>query len=203
MTGPPTTEPCAKDNRRKARRRFAVVVGLVALGVAITLIVWPASCPISLAISGMEPSGIAEDSGSEFALCYITLRNLSSKFVILNEASFEVEARVEGNWEPVQGSSAGGVRPRGTSEVLALIPPRADALRLRFAYDTFTRPFGEKLFESSPGLYRGLYRVPGVGSLLLSGSYSSRWLNKQLNPHWRTALTPEVLLPTRPRNGAD
>jgi hypothetical protein len=59
--------------------------------------------------------------------------------------------------------------------------------------------------EFSPGLFRGLCRVPVVGPFLLSRTYAGGWRSKsrKQEPDWRSVLTPEIRLPPCPGSGTD
>lgn len=134
------------------RARRVLCSGIaVALAGCLVVIFWPAHPappPLVLAIQSIEPSGMFDDTGAELRLIYFTISNgnptnqpggLENRFYV-KDAGRVVEAKVDGRWKGVQGTSAMsgsgvvGLAPGRQYESLFLAPIGTDCCRVWLKY---------------------------------------------------------------------
>lgn len=182
------------------RALIATAAGIAAIGAVIAVVVWPSHCPIQLGIVGVEPSGIYDERRSESSLCYIALSNRDNVRLSLNTKTVEFEARVGRRYVTVpRASSVAGVPPGRLSGIAILVPAGADACRMRFTYQYWPRPgVEERLLGWAFGSFPKLYRTPVIGRWMFRRYFSIQFSGRPSAPHWRNALTPEVVLPKEP-----
>lgn len=154
------------------RKSIVIGIGVAAAGFfwAFVVAVSDWRCPIVLTVIASEPSGMLDDSGSEFQLVTVRLNNGDSGRLTLAEEGIHGEAKVGNHWvdAEVLSNVLDVARHR---DLLILIPSGAESCRLSIEY--LPEPINLKLLHLCGSL--GLRRLswwPAVAQRC----FPARWL---------------------------
>lgn len=193
--------------RRRLHRRWVILLaaGLLVALVSVTVVLWPADCPIRIEWVNTQASGMLDDWGNEAGLVTMRVSNLGPSRVHVDPA-LPTEVRIEttwveldDNWRSCVGPGMRAILAPGTArEVLFVLPADAEACRVWLDYDPLSRreyPLSELVKQRI---------VKHLGTSLRTRVATTPWLAKLIwldpfnrlrhSPNWQEH-TSEVTLP--------
>ena len=126
--------------------------GLLGIGIFAWML-WGSNCPLFLTVIASEPSGMLDDSGSEFQLVTVRINNSDAGRLTLAEEGIRGEAKVGNHW--VDAEVLSNVPDVGRQrDLLILVPSSAESCR--FAIQYLPEPISLKFMHLCGNL--GLWR---------------------------------------------
>jgi hypothetical protein len=173
-------------------RKGVVILALVTMVIGIAVFSLGLRSPIELRMTRIEPSGVLDEVGTELWLAACLVSNVSAAAVEFEWGKTEVEFRVAGQWAKTETmellNNPRYLAPRGARELLFLVPPPAEACRIRLNYQpelfqwrTWRRlgQSGQKWADKFPRVSRRLWPCGEFGERPPAGRSMRR------PAHWR------------------
>jgi hypothetical protein len=187
----------------RARRVFALSIVPVSILMVLAGLWWRLPCPVELKVMGMEPSGVADDAGTEGWFVAVCITNRGATALYFADEWVTVEVRVASRWvEAKNRCDVGYLRPHQKREVVLGLPSGADACRLRLKY--VREPLKLRFMRACGQL--GVWRYAwcrAVAARVIPVGWREPLRSDIVgrSPRWRE-MKPEVLLP-RPSAGTN
>lgn len=141
-------------------RRVPPVMLAAALLAGVIWFMWPyARSPVQLSLLRTEPSGVMDETGAELWLLHVTVSNRGSGPIQFAWGLTEVESRVGRRWLKSQPMellwNPGYLQPLGSRSIIMLVPPNADACRIRMSYqpEVFRWALWRKMGTAGQGFF--------------------------------------------------